>query len=116
MAKRRRVRLDRYKEQIAENVIGPDGLLELELSESDSVKVKLPILLDEGDDYTKRLAEAADEEERALIVFGFNPERSAEEQLAAYLAAGGTYRDLAVILQAETATAQEALGKLRYRG
>lgn len=115
--KNRVVRADRFRQQLTENVIGEDSLVGIEVAEGDIVKIKVPVLLDEESmDYPQRIADADSERERALVVLGYNPDRTAEEQLDAVLAAGYTYRDIAAWLNTETAAAQEALGKFRYRG
>ncbi len=116
-SKNRVVRADRFSQQLTEQVVGEDSLVGIEVAEGDIVKIKIPVLLDEECmDYPRRLADADTERDRALVVLGYNPERDAEEQLAAVLAAGYTIRDIAAWLTAETQTAQEALGKFRYRG
>lgn len=117
MATRRRIRMDKLKSQIAERVIGDDALIELEISKNEYVTIKLPILLEEGDDYQEQIQKARDDEESlALVLFGQDPNRSAEEQLAAWRAAGYTTRDLAIAYMAEMQDAQERLGKYRYNG
>lgn len=115
MGKARRVRADRFRQQLAEHVIGEDSLVELEVADGDIIKVKLPVLLNEGDEYVRLMNEAVGEREKALVVLSFNPDRDAEEQLDALLAAGYDYRFLAAFIASESAVAQEALGKFRYR-
>lgn len=118
MAKRRRVRMDRFKAQVAEHVISPDNLIELEIGEDVFVTIKLPILLAEGDDYVKKIEEAQHEggEAIALVILGESADRTAEEQLELWLDAGNTIEDLATVFTAETADARDRLGKFRFNG
>lgn len=118
MAKRRRVRMDRFKAQVAEHVISPDNLIELEIGEDQFVTIKLPILLAEGDDFVARIEAAQHEggEAIALVILGQSDERTAEEQLKMWLDAGNTVEDLATVFSAETADARDRLGKFRFNG
>lgn len=116
MANRRRIRMDRFNAQIAEKVIGPDSLVELEIDKGQYVTVKLPVLLHEDDDFTDRIAAAQDGggDAIALVIMDFDPTRTAEEQLKAWKDAGLTSRDLAVVYAAETNEARERLGNFRF--
>jgi hypothetical protein len=117
---RRNVRMDQFKRQIAEEVIGPDGLVDVEIGKGEFVRIKLPVALDESDDYQERLQQASKEEEYgealSLEVLGHDPDRSAEEQWAAWQAAGFDAGDLALVFQAETVAANERLKAFRYAG
>ncbi|MFD6032445.1 hypothetical protein ACX12M_17130 [Cellulosimicrobium cellulans] len=113
------VRMDKFKRQFSEEVIGEGSLVPVEIGDGDVVKIKLPLLLDEDDDYQDRLQQAtqSDEEDAVpLVVLGANPDRDAEEQWAAWQAAGYTSKDLAAIYQAELLAAQDRLRDFRYGG
>lgn len=116
--RRRRVRMDRFKAQLAEAVIGEDSLLEVEVGEDEAVVMRLPVLLPEGDDYQERVANAAGDSGRAaaLLILGYHPTRSAEEQLDVWESAGYTTDDLAAVFGAETNAARERLGNFRFNG
>lgn len=115
---RRRIRADKFKQQVAENVIGPDGLIEVEINAAgDYVALRLPVMLTEDDDYHDRIRSAGkDGTQIALVVLGYHPDRDAQDQLDAWLTAGNTVEDLAVIFAAETTAARERLGNFRYNG
>lgn len=118
MGKRRAVRMDRFKNQLAENVLGPDGLIELEVADGEKVSIRLPLLLNEGDDYAERIEAASQNggEAIALVLLGGHPDRSAEEQWDTWTGAGYTADDLAIAYHVEMADARERLGKFRYSG
>ena len=121
MTKRRRIRADRFRTQLAENVLGPDGLVEVEVNgDGDCVYIRLPLLLPDGDPYPDQLnnARTADDPDRAvaLVVLGHHPDRTAEDQLDLWLRSGNTLTDLAAIFAVETQDARERLGNFRYSG
>lgn len=117
MANRRRVRMDKFKAQIADQVIGEDSLVELETGKGEYVTIYIPIDPEEAEAHGKQLqASGADTEAGALVIFSHNPDVSAEDQLAQWKAAGLTMKDLLLAYQAETVDARERLGKFRYRG
>lgn len=117
---RRKVRMDQFKRQVAEEVIGPDSLVDIEIGKGEIVRIKVPVGLDEHDDYQEKIQEAMKEEEYgeavALVVLGQDPDRSAEDQWAAYQAAGYDSGDLALVFQSETIAASERLKAFRYAG
>lgn len=118
MAKRRRVRMDRFNAQVAEHVIGPDSLVELEIGDGQYVTIKLPLMLNEGDTYAEDLERAQAEGGKAvaLEVFGHDPDRTAEDQYQAWTDAGLTDRDLAIAFGVELSSARERLGNFRFNG
>lgn len=118
MAKRRRIRMDRFNAQVAEHIIGPDSLVDLVIGQDETVTIKLPLMLDEGDDYTEQIDKAQAEGGKAiaLVIFGHDPNRTAEEQYEAWTAAGYTDRDLAIAFTAEVNAARERLGNFRFNG
>jgi len=120
-AKQRRapVRMDRFKKQFADEVIGEGSLVPVEIGDGEVVKIKLPIMLDEDDEYQDVLREAFDSgeaEQVSLAVLGGDPDRSAEEQWEAWKAAGYDSSDLAAVYRAELSAAQDRLNDFRYGG
>jgi len=112
---RRRVRMEQFKEQVTETVLPEGNLIEVELPDGTSVFVKIPIPFTADDEFIKRLQDAEGSRESCLIVLGEHPEHDAEEQWAKWEAAGYTEEDLAMLLKAETAAANERLEAFRYR-
>lgn len=121
MGKQRTVRLDKFRKQIAENVIGEDNLVRIEFGggPEDYVTIKLPIMLPEDDDFMDRIAAASNSDDRdldfSLVVLSGHPTRTAEEQVDIWLEAGNTYSELANVYAVEARAAQERLGNFRYR-
>lgn len=116
-SKRRRIRVDQFKKQLAENVIGADGLIELEIGQGHFVTIYIPLGSEEREALAEALKSAGDDHRAgALVVLDHNPARSADEQLEAWESAGLTVEDLMRIYQVETQDALERLGKFRYKG
>lgn len=115
-SKRRVVRMDEFSKQLEENVIGPDHLVEVEAAPGKSVWIKIPINLEDDDDYTDRLSAADAAAEMALVVLSGHPSLTAEQQWETWTSAGLTANDLVVVFGAETTAARERLGNFRYRG
>lgn len=120
-AKQRRapMRMDRFKKQFADEVIGEGSLEPIEIGDGEQVWVKLPIMLDEDDDYQEQLQEASKSDEPdafPLVVLGQHPDRTAEEQWAAWQAAGYDGGDLAKAIRALSNEAQQRLNDFRYGG
>ena len=121
MGKQRTVRLEKFRKQIAESVIGPEGLVRIEFGggEEDYVTVKIPVMLSEGDDFPERLNAATNSDdpdrEIALVILSGNPELSAESLLDRWLNTGLSIKELATIYGAERRRVEEALGNFRYR-
>jgi len=111
--------MDQFKAQVAENVIGDDGLIPVEISEETTLYLRValyPIDMD-GDDYVERMKVAATIKDMALVAFSYHPEGvSAEDQWSAFLKAGYTEADFSKLLNTETESARERLGKFRYAG
>lgn len=112
---KRRVRMDQFKAQLAEQVLPENRLVEVDLGNGSVVHMKLPIMLDEGDDFMERLAAAPDGEAVALVVLSGSLV-PAEEQWAAWQAAGYDSTDLSEVFQAETSAARERWDAFRYKG
>lgn len=123
MGKRRTVRVDKFRQQIAENVIGNDNLVKVEFGpgERDYVNIFLPDLLGsaETQDFNDRLAEAreSDDSEReiALLVLSGDTEDPAEDQLNRWIESGNDIAELALIWGVERRRVSDALGNFRYR-
>ena len=120
MAKQRTVRVDKFRKQLAENVIGQDNTVRVEFGgdPEDYVTIKLPLLLEEEDDFMDRLTEAFEAEDRdrevSLAVLSGHPTRTAEEQLELWLDAGNTHGELSQIYASELNAGRERLGNFRY--
>lgn len=112
---RRRVRMQQFKEQVGEAVLPEGNLIEVDLPTGETVHVKIPIPFTSDDDFITRLQAAEGARESCLVVLGEHPEHDAEEQWAKWEAAGYTEEDLAMLLKAETAAANERLEAFRYR-
>jgi hypothetical protein len=113
------VRMDRFKKQFTEEVIAEGSLEPIEIGEDQQVWIKLPILLDEDDNYQEQLREAYesdDEDAVPLVVLGQHPDHDPAEQWAAWKSAGYDATDLASILRVQTNAAQERLNDFRYGG
>ena len=115
--RRRRVRVDQFKKQLAEEVIGEDSLVELEIGRGEFVTIYVPLDGDDTKDVGRKLREAGDDKEAgALVVLAGNPDVSAEDQLAKWLDSGNSLDDLIKIYMVEMRAAAERLGEFRYRG
>ena len=123
MAKRRTVRVDKFRQQIAESVIGNDNLVRVEFGSEDRdfINILIPDMLgqEETKDFNDRLEEAreSDDPERniALLILSGDPEDLAAEQLERWTAAGNDIAELAIIWGVERRRVSEALGNFRYR-
>lgn len=119
---RRVIRMDRFKAQIEERVLPPDGLVSIDLGDGDGlgiIKMRVSTLaadVDDNDPFLARVVESKSIEELALHVLSFNPDRSAEEQWSAFLAAGYSREDFGVLFRTESDAARERLGNFRYAG
>lgn len=112
---RRRVRMDQFKRQMAEQVLPDDSLVQVELDEVRSVQIKIPVMLDEDDDFPARIEAAESLEEMALVLLsgGSTP---AEEQWETWKAAGYDAVDLMKVYATERAGAEERMRQFRYKG
>ena len=121
MTKQRTVRVDRFRRQIAENVVGEGSLVRVEFGPGpdEFVTVKMPVMLADDDDFSERLQEAIQAEdsdrEIALVILSGNPDILAEDQLDRWLNAGLGIKELATIYGTERRRVEEALGNFRYR-
>ena len=107
----RRVRMAEFKAQVAEAVLPPDGMVDVEIGEGvdQVVRFRVPIKFDgTSDDYVDQIRACETSEQMAEVVLG-------DEQLAAWTAAGFTAEDFALLLAEETNAAQERMRDFRYR-
>lgn len=125
---RRRVRMQQFKSQVSEHMLGEDGLIPVDLNDDVTLYLKValyPIDTD-GDDYVERMKAAADIRGMALVALSYSPEipeehvderhAFAEQQWRQFLEAGYTEKDFITLLNTETADARERLGKFKYTG
>lgn len=114
-AKLRPIRFDQFKKQLDE--VGLGNLQEVQLDANTSIWIRLgnSIDSDDADEFQARIRNANDSKDVALIVLGYHPEHSADEQWDLFEAAGGTPDQLAALWSSATADQQERLGKLRPR-
>lgn len=107
---KRRVRMSQFQEQVAEAVLPPDGTVEVEIADDVTVKVRIPLHInDENDEYVKALKETKTSEDIALVALG-------EEQFEQWKEAGYTADDFATLFTAEGQAAKERLRDFRYKG
>ena len=112
----RKINATAFKRQMAEQVVAPDSLIEVQVNEQDSVLVKIPFNLDEGDDYRSAIAACSTGEEIALVMLGFHQSLSAEEQWAKWTDAGHDAKLLTNIVGNAVQEAEEKAKNFRYRG
>ena len=121
----RKINASAFAKQMAEQVIAPDSLIEIEANAEESVWVKVPFNLDEGDEYPSKLAACSTGEEVAKLMLGFHREEDAptewdeqwaNEQWATWTAAGNDAKLLVNIVGSERAAAEEKAKNFRYRG
>lgn len=109
--------MDQFKKQLAEEVIGEDSLVEVEIGKGEYVTLYIPIDSDEAKEHSHLLRSVGvDSEAGALAVFDHNPDRTPEDQLAAWQNAGFTINDLIRVYGVESRAAGERLGEFRYKG
>jgi|GEM_PF-3951809 len=113
----RSVRFDQFKKQLAE--VDVDSLQRVELSAEAAVYIRLGLNLggDDGEfrDFMGGIEAADDAEQIAMLVLGYYPDASADEQWATFEAAGGEAHELVALWGASTAARRDELGKLRPR-
>ena len=112
---KRRVKMDQFRAQLAEQVLPDDNWIPVELSDGSEVTVKIPVALSEGDPFMDDFKDATTEEELALVILSGGV-RPAGEQWEAWKAAGYTGADLLKLWRSETDAANERLGAFRYKG
>lgn len=105
---RRRVRMSQFSAQVAEAVLPPDGVVEVELDEQTTVSIRLPLNMDADDEYVQAIRAAEGADDLARVVLG-------DEQLEVWKASGRTADEFAVLFGSESRAAQERLRDFRYR-
>lgn len=105
----RRVRISQYRQQVAEAVLPPDGTVAVELDDEgqDVITFRVPLNLDEDDEYLAAIRATKTPKDISVLVLG-------EEQRARYLAAGGTDDEFATLFAQETSAAKERMRDFRY--
>lgn len=112
----RRVRMQAFKAQISETVLPENARVPIDLDDvGTTVTIKIPVLLEEGDDFLERLQACKSAEEIALLIFDGDPDVSAEVQWTMWREAGYTGTDLMKVFGAERAAAEDRLKAFRYR-
>jgi len=121
MAKKRKINIQQFEKQLAENVVGPDSLLEVELGDGESIYLKIPVDTNSASNSAfEAMGEAMkacgdDEEAAALVCLEGHPTMSAREQLDMWLATG---RTPGLLLHTWTISSRETmqnLAEFRYR-
>lgn len=112
----RKINAEAFAKQMAEQIIAPDSLVEIQANQQDSVWAKIPFNLDEGDDYLTRLSACGSGEEFARLALSFHPTRSADEQWETWIAAGRDAKLLVNIVGMMRQEAEERAKNFRYRG
>lgn len=129
-----KVNVKEFQRKLAEEVIGPDSLIEAEVNAEESVYLKVPVNLEADDpliqmtsDAQERMQEAIQDDDQsalvdaqrdlALAILSFDPNgRPADDALGIWIDAENSVGDLITLWQSMTATVQDALGKFRYKG
>jgi len=112
---KRRIRMDQFKAQITEQVLPDDALIPVELSEDVTVYIKIPILLDEEDDFLERLQACTTQKDVALVILS-GGDADPEEQWKQWQLAGYDGVDLVKLFNSERAAAEDRLKAFRYKG
>lgn len=110
------IRLDRFEQQLAEEVIGADSLQRVDLSADEHVTLYIPIDPIESQELMKQIASEEDNEATALLVFDHNPLVSAEDQLAKWKAHGKSIGLLITLYRAAVTATIERLQAVRPKG
>lgn len=120
--KPRKINAAAFKRQLAEYVVGPDSIEEVELNAERTIRMRLSVNLDpdEYPDHKRfidKLEIATSEEDTRGVALAFLdvPGQDAEEALSAANEAGITTGDLMNMWQVETGAARERLGNFRYK-
>lgn len=132
--KHRKINMKKFDALLAETVIGPDSLVELEISADESLHIKIPVNLDDDDPFVEayndaqtaiQVASTSDSVDGmkdamrglALVLLSADPEkRDPEELLDLWEATGRKVGDLIVVHNVEVQDARERLGNFRYKG
>lgn len=114
----RRINAVAFAAQLAEQVIGPDSLVEVAANRAGTVTVwvKVPFNLSEGDTYGRDLAAATTAEDTAKEALSHYPGATAEEQWATWTEAGHDAKLLINIVGNLRQEAEDRAKNFRYRG
>lgn len=115
---KRRIKMADFKAQVAEQVISPNGLIEVDLDDHGSIFLRVPLLPTDTDedDFVQRMSSAVGTRDLALVALGEYDGTDAGEQWDKWEAAGYGEADFMILLRTETEAARERLGKFRYAG
>ena len=91
-------------------------LVPIDLANGETVHIKIPVALPEGDDNLDRLNAANNEEDVALTILSGAPDTTPEAQWETWQAAGYTGTDLIKVFTAERLAAEDRLKAFRYKG
>jgi hypothetical protein len=100
-----------FKEQVAEAVLPPDGMVTVELDDEGAsvVQFKVPVRLDgTADDITDQIKACETAKDMSLLLLG-------AEQRERWVEAGYSDEDFAILLASESRGVQERMRDFRYR-
>lgn len=111
----RPIRFDRFKKQLED--VGVENLQRVDFSDDDFVLIRLGNGYGCADqkDFEQRLENAVDDEDNALVILDYNPDKTAEEQWEICQKYGCTAEDLALIFFNASREQQERMGKINLR-
>jgi hypothetical protein len=112
---KRRVRMEQFTRQIADQVLPDNNLVPVDLPDGQVVHIKIPVMLPEGDDFLDRMTAAGNEEDIALVIFS-GADVPAEDQWRIWRDAGYTGTDLIKVFTTERLAAEDRLRAFRYKG
>lgn len=106
----RRIRISQYRQQVAEAVLPPDGMITIDLDDegTEQVSFRVPVNLDDDDEFVLSVRAAKTPEDITRLVLG-------DEQRDRYIAAGGDDQEFSILFASETAGARERMRDFRYR-
>jgi len=114
-AANRPIRFDRFKKQLAE--VGVENLQRIDFTDEDFVLIRLGngYGCEDQKEFEQKLTDAVDDEEHALVLLSYNPDKSAEEQWEICERNDCSAEDLALVFFNATREQAERLGKINLR-
>ena len=122
MAKARKINVSEYEKQLAENVIGDDSIVELAVNHQDTIAIRVPINIKDGDgsayeEMVEQIRRAgSDWRAAALAVLADRPGQSREDQLELWESTGRTPAFLVHLWKQQTDETAEKFANFRFRG
>lgn len=112
---KRAIRFDQFNKQIEE--AGVENLQEIEMSQTESIYIRLGNGIDQDDqeEFDERMNAAEDSKEVAMIVLDYYEGATAQEQWDIFERHGGTADRLGVLFASATSDQAQRLGKIRPR-